>query len=66
MEALYTMHLILLSERRSQPLRDPAVFADALDDEPVRVFEKELLKFSNDIRLQDGVTIIEVSFPGRE
>jgi len=30
------------------------------------VFEKELLKFSNDIRLQDNVTIIEVSFSGRE
>jgi PAS domain S-box-containing protein len=30
------------------------------------VLEKELLKFSNDIRLQDDVTIIEVSFTGRE
>jgi PAS domain S-box-containing protein len=30
------------------------------------VLEKELLKFSNDIRLQDDVTIIEVSFSGRD
>jgi len=30
------------------------------------VFEKELLKFSNDTRLQDDVTITEVSFSGRE
>jgi hypothetical protein len=29
------------------------------------VLEKELLKFSNEIRLQDDVTIIEMSFEGR-
>jgi hypothetical protein len=64
--APYTMHLILLSECRSELLRDPAVFAAALNDELVQVLEKEPLKFSNDIRLQDNVTIIEVSFSGRD
>jgi phosphoserine phosphatase RsbU/P len=39
--ALYTMHLSLLWERRSKLLRDPAVFAAALNDELVRVFEKD-------------------------
>lgn len=29
------------------------------------VFEKELLKFSNDIRLQDDITIIEIRFSGQ-
>jgi serine phosphatase RsbU (regulator of sigma subunit) len=29
------------------------------------VLEKELLKFSNDIRLQDDITIIEVRFAGQ-
>jgi hypothetical protein len=37
--ALYTMHLSLLCERRSELFRDPAVFAAALNDVLVRVFE---------------------------
>jgi hypothetical protein len=37
--ALYTMHLSLLWERRSELFRDPAVFAAALNDVLVRVFE---------------------------
>jgi len=55
-----------LPERRSKLLRDPAAFAAALNDELVRVFEKELLKFSSDIRLQNDVPLSEVSLPGRE
>lgn len=40
--ALYTMHLSLLWERRNDLLRDPAVFAAAVNDELVRVFEKDV------------------------
>jgi serine phosphatase RsbU (regulator of sigma subunit) len=40
--ALYTMHLSLLWERLCGLVRDPAVFAAALNDELVGVFEKDV------------------------
>jgi PAS domain S-box-containing protein len=40
--ALYTMHLSLLWERCSELLRNPAVFASAVNDELARVFEKDV------------------------
>jgi PAS domain S-box-containing protein len=40
--ALYTMHLSLLWERRSELLRNPPAFAAAVNDELVRVFEKDV------------------------
>jgi PAS domain S-box-containing protein len=40
--ALYTMHLSLLWERLCGLIRDPAVFAAALNEELVRVFEKDV------------------------